>query len=98
MPTTTHSGQMEIQLFKGYRKKRLLGFADIVTPGGMIIHGLSVHERNGGRWIGLPSRPFEKDGKASWAPIIEFVDRESADAFREAVLAAFDRYGQGDRA
>lgn len=89
---------MEIQLFKGYRKNTLLGFADIATPGGMIIHGLSLHGRNGARWIGLPSRPFEKDGKTSWTPIIEFVDREAAEAFRDAVLAAFDRYGQGDRA
>lgn len=86
-------GRFQIKLFKPYQKKTLMGFIDIEAPSGLIIHGCTLHQKNGSRWIGLPSKQFKKnDGSTGWTPVIEFATREAGDKFRDQVLAAFDLY------
>jgi hypothetical protein len=81
--------------FAAREKNTLRGFLDIEVTDGMLIRGISLHARNGARWLGMPSRQFEKDGTTGYAPVIEFTDRAAADRFRDAVLAALDRYQHG---
>ncbi len=76
--------------FKLFQKNTLKAFFSVELPSGLIIHGCTLHEKNGARWIGLPSRKFEKDGKEGYAPIIEFRDRACLDKFRDAILEAID--------
>jgi hypothetical protein len=86
-------GRFQIKLFKPYQKNTLQGFIDVETPSGMVIHRLSLHQKNGSHWVGLPSKQYSKeDGGTSWVPVIEFATREAADRFRDQVLAAFDLY------
>jgi DNA-binding cell septation regulator SpoVG len=92
MGVIAQAARFTIQSFKPYQKKTLRGFLDVATPSGMIIHGVTLHENGRSRWIGLPARQFEKDEKTGWAPIVEFVDRDAADRFRDGVLEAFDRF------
>jgi hypothetical protein len=91
-------GRFRITLFKPYQKNTLMGFIDIEAPSGLIIHGCTLHQKNGSRWVGLPSKQFKKDdGSSGWTPVIEFATRDAADRFRDAVLEAFDNFHVGAR-
>ena len=84
--------------WKPFEKNTLRGFLSLELPSGMIIHGCTVHEKNGARWIGLPARQFQKpDGEKSWSPLIEFVSKDSREKFQAAALAAVDSHLQKAR-
>ncbi len=84
--------------FREYKKNSLKGFCDItLTASGMVIKEVSWHELEGKEWVGLPGRPIlDKDqrlaldanGKRRYANMIEFADRDKADAFQRRALAA----------
>jgi hypothetical protein len=59
---------------------------------GLAIKGAAIHEKEGRRWLSLPSREYVKNGEKSWIPTIEFSSREAADRITNAVLAAFDEF------
>ena len=45
----------------------------------------------------MPSRKFVKaDGTVTYTPMVDFIDRATADKFRDLVLVALDEAG-GDR-
>jgi len=57
----------------------------------------TVHESHGKRWIGLPAKPqITRDGqvrrderhKTLYAPVIEFLDKPTRDAFSQRAIAA----------
>ncbi len=89
---------IEIENFKPYRANTLVGFCTVVvTKMHMRIHDVSIHEKDGKRWVSLPARPMldkagvalkDDSGKTKYAPVIEFTDRETRDRFSNAVLAA----------
>jgi DNA-binding cell septation regulator SpoVG len=85
-------GDFVVSEFKAFEKNTLRGFFTVTMPSGMIVHGCSLHEKNGARWIGMPSNKFTtKEGTTSYTPIVEFVSREAADRFRDQVLVALDK-------
>jgi hypothetical protein len=71
-----------------------------LQPSGLIVHGCTLIESNGRRWVHLPARPQNqkdgspvidrKTGKPAWAPIIEIKDRASCKRFEEMALRAVD--------
>lgn len=86
--------------FKPLAKGSLLGFADF-TYGSIALRGCSVHQLNGKRWIGLPGKPQlnaegqplrDDRGKIKYMAVAEWSNRAAADKFRDAALAALDRY------
>jgi hypothetical protein len=73
-------------------KGALIGFFDITLPSRMKLNGCTLLEKDGKRWIGLPSREWTKpDGSKSYAPIVEIPDREARDKFNAAVLPLAER-------
>jgi hypothetical protein len=83
--------------FRPYWRNTLRGFADLSIPEmRLTIHGVAVHEKNSSRWAQLPARPQVKDGalvkradgKLEYAPILEFSDKQTRDAFSAAVIRA----------
>ena len=49
---------VEIESFKPLKSNTLHGFCDIVVPElHLRIHDITIHEKNGKRWIGLPAKP-----------------------------------------
>jgi len=80
----------------------LKGFVTICTPSGMIVYGISIHEKaDGSRFIGLPSKPsLDRDkrqrvdaaGKPIWDQIVTFTSPEAGQRFRDRVLAALDAH------
>jgi len=68
---------IEIINYKPYQKNTLQGFLDLrMTQIGLEIRGICVHEKNGSRWLQLPSKPYTKeDGSQGWQYILEFYDK-----------------------
>jgi hypothetical protein len=89
---------VEVETFKPLRSNTLFGFVTVTLPElHLTIHDLTIHESNGKRWIGLPGKPWvDKDGnvkrgdtgKILYAPVLEFTDKETRDAFAARVLAS----------
>jgi len=88
--------QVEVLSFKPFNSKTLKGWLDVVIPSlGMKISGFGLHEREGERWLSLPSREYESGGERKFAPIIEFSDKDSREAFQKAALIALAEFQRG---
>lgn len=73
-------------------KGALIGFFDVTLPSGMKLNGCTLLEKDGRRWIGLPSKEWVKqDGSKSYVPVVEIPDREARDKFNAAVLPLAER-------
>lgn len=92
---------IDVVEFKSFQKNTLQGFLTVrIIEMDMIVTDLTVHAQNDKRWIGLPGKPqLDRDGKvitsggkAQYVNILKFASRQASDAFRDAVLKAFDQY------
>ena len=80
------------------RKNRLLGFAKVRFPSGMIIADVPVLTGERGFWASPPSKPqigsdgvVIKDsstGKVRYTPLIDFASREHRNRWSQAVVDA----------
>jgi hypothetical protein len=70
----------------------LTGFFSVVLPGGLVIHSLALHERDGRRRITMPAKPVSENGRTVWVSTIDFSGPEARNAFQDAILEALDRY------
>jgi hypothetical protein len=91
-PTTSGCVEFKVSNWKPYTKNTLRGFLSLELPSGMIVQDCALHTKGDSRWIGLPARPYEKDGEKSWSPIIEFTSKATRDRFQEQALAAVDKH------
>jgi hypothetical protein len=81
---------LEILEFKPFVKNTLMGFLTVRLPSGWEFKDLTIHEKNGNRWIGMPAKSFKKeDGSTGWVPLIKMADKAKWEAFQAAVLAIF---------
>lgn len=84
---------VRIDSAKLYQKKTLVGFLDFtLLDTGLSVKGAGVHEREGQRWLSLPSRSYSNAEGTQWVPVIEFASKEAKDRITSAVLAAFDAF------
>jgi hypothetical protein len=89
---------VELEHFRPLRSNTLHGFVTIIIPElHLKIIDCPVHEKNGKRWISMPGKvQITKDGtvrrdehgKIMYAPVLEFTDRETRDAFSARVIDA----------
>jgi DNA-binding cell septation regulator SpoVG len=88
--------EFQISNYKVFVKGSLRAFFTITLPSQLVIHNCSLFEKNGARWVSLPSQKFTSvSGTTSYKPICEILDRTAADEFRELTLAAIDRMNGG---
>ena len=78
--------------YKAIGKNTLIASADLeIAAWHLRIRGVMLHEKNGKRWIQLPSREWlGPGGKPQYAIMVEFLDEAVKDRFQAAALAAFD--------
>jgi hypothetical protein len=78
----------------------LQGFVTLtLAPSGLVLHECALHEKNGKRWIGLPSTPQIDsegrhrlvDGKKQYTAVVEIIGKEERDRFQAAALQAVER-------
>lgn len=92
------SDKLTVLDFKKVEKNTLRGFFTIrFNLMTLEIHNVMLHEsaKNGSRWIVLPQKEYELDGKKRYQPIIEFTDKRMFGRFQESVLMALDEYMRG---
>lgn len=78
-------------------RNSLRGFAT-VQVGALEITDVSVHISGDRRWAGLPAKPQidrdgnvrRKDNKIEYAKVIAWTNKETADRFSKAVIAAIE--------
>jgi DNA-binding cell septation regulator SpoVG len=84
----------------------LRGFFTLRLPSGLVIHDLSLHEREGSRWVQLPGKPLigrdgrqlttPKTGRLAWDVVVEIPDSKTRAKFQDEALRAIDRLlGEG---
>src|SRR5262249_49366291 len=88
--------------FRKMHRNTLRGFASVTIQSlGLTIKDITLHEKNGKRWAGLPARPMVgKDGRAltddtgkiAYQPLLNFESRTAADEFSRAVIDAVEQY------
>src|SRR5215471_7373094 len=87
------TGGIVISDWKPLTKNTLRGVFSATLSSGMVVHRLTLHEREGTRWVGLPAQEWTgRSGEKQYARLIEFVDRETSNRFRDQVLAALDEH------
>jgi hypothetical protein len=80
---------IQIVNFKPYQSGTLIGFCDaIVSKWFLSFKSISVFQKGESRWISLPQKKIEKDGKTYFNPLIEFVDKGVNQRFQKAVIDA----------
>lgn len=60
--------------------------------GGLIIKDCSLFESGDKKWINLPSRQYEADGKKKYAAYIQYEDRALDDKFKASIMEAVQKY------
>jgi hypothetical protein len=86
---------IEIINYKKYEKGSLLGFVDFYIPKmGIEVYGSSIHHKNGGKWLNLPSKEYKdkETQETKWSSVVRFREKDHMTAFTKAVLAAVDKY------
>jgi DNA-binding cell septation regulator SpoVG len=77
--------------WKPFQKGAMRGSFSVRLPSGLIIRDIALFEKGASRWIAMPRQRFtNKEGQESFAPIIEFRDSKTADAFRHQAVEALD--------
>lgn len=72
---------MLIENVKDVRKGALIAKFDVVLDNmGVTIRDCSYFNKNGKKWIGMPARQFEKDGKQQYFKLV-LIDKEKKPAF-----------------
>jgi hypothetical protein len=71
----------------------LRGFITVYLPDfGMEIPGFTLHEKNGSRWIELPSKAVGDNQDPRWEKVVSFYSRKHEKLFKDAVLVALDKF------
>src|SRR5512136_1374834 len=84
---------VEIIEFRPFSKNTLQGFLTVRTKAGWEIRDITLHEKNGKRWVSMPAKPYKKeDGTESWVPIVRLPDPQKWEMFQKQVLAAMQDY------
>lgn len=89
---------VEIISFKEYQKNTLQGFATVrLTNIGLEIREITIHQKNDSQWIGMPAKPYDKDGKTQYSYIVHFYDKDKGNVFQSEVLKALKEFrGQAE--
>lgn len=56
--------------------------------GGLVIRDCTLFESNDKRWINLPSKEYEAEGKKKFAPYLLYEEREMNDKFKDSIMNA----------
>lgn len=87
---------IECVRYTTYSKGSLLGYADFYVPKwGIILRGITLHQKNGHRWINFPAKEYtNKEGEKKYSHYIQFKEKEHFEAFTEQALKAIDEWCQ----
>lgn len=84
---------IECLKFQSVNKGVLVGFADFYLPkSGIEIYGCQLFQKDGRRWINMPSREYTNDqGEKKYMPYIRFRESSHKDLFNDLALKAIEK-------
>jgi len=56
--------------------------------GGLVIRECTLFENNGKKWVNLPSKAYESDGKKKYMSYLFYEEKELDDKFKEMIKQA----------
>ncbi len=85
---------IEILNFKFLNKGPLIGTFTVKLQkmGGMVIRECTLFEMGDKRWVNLPSRTYEVDGKKKYFSFVIFEDRATDDKFKDLIMKSVTEY------
>lgn len=85
---------IECMSFKAHKSGSLLGFANLFVPKmGLEIFGLSLHQKEGKRWLNMPSREYEdENGERKYLSIIRFREKSHYNAFIDKAKECIEKW------
>ncbi len=84
---------LEVTNYKPINKGALVGtFAVRIPSWNFFINDISLFQKEGRRWLSMPSRSYEKDGQTKYFSYCGLVNKESHERFQDAALKALDRW------
>jgi|SRR5688572_17749329 len=84
---------IECLKFQSVSKGLLVGFADFYIPKtGLEIFGCQLFQKDGKRWINMPSREYTNDqGEKKYAPYIRYREATHKEMFNKLAIEAIDK-------
>lgn len=64
----------------------------IAKWGGLVIRDCTFFDSGGKRWVSMPSREYESEGKKKYFSFVIFESREIDERFKAAILQAVDEH------
>ena len=85
---------IEIIKFEMVRKGALIARFNLKMHkwGGLLIKECSYFESGDKKWINLPSRQYEVEGKKKYASYICYEDRDLDDKFKASIMKSVEEY------
>jgi len=82
---------IECVRYSPVNKSTCLGVATIFVPKwGVEISGISLHQKDGKRWVNLPARIVEEGPEKKYYPYIRFREKEHKERFCDMIKKAID--------
>jgi len=80
----------KVKFYRTVGKKTIEGtFTLVAAP--FQIRDMKLHKKNGARWVGFPSRSYEKNGELIYVNLVRITDGNTYDDFQQWCLAELDR-------
>lgn len=78
--------------YKAINKGPFLGFADFyIHKTGQEIYGCKLYQKNGNRWLSLPSNEFTNElGEKKYAPMMRYRNADHQKLFLDECIKAID--------
>lgn len=84
---------IKISNIEKIEKNSLLASCDVhIVPWKMTLHNVTIFEKGQQRWLGMPSRKWEKDGEEKYQELISWTDEGVKKRFRSQIMKAVDAY------
>lgn len=84
---------LEISKVQMINKGHLVAKCDVRIPTWKFtIHGVTIFEKNGSRWVSMPSQQYEKDGQKKFFPHCRFDDMDILEKFQAEVKKLFEAW------
>lgn len=84
---------IQITNIRPVNKNSLLATCDVqIRPWKVTFHNVSIFQKGTNRWIGMPSRKWEKDGETKYQELVTFDDADIQKRFRDQIMVCIDDY------
>ena len=85
---------IEITKYTSVGKGAIVGKFDIVVPkwGGFFIREVLLMQKGSARWISLPSKQYESEGKKKFYHYNGFQEDKMLKSFQDQVMKSLDEY------